>query len=228
MKIAVMGAMESEIAPILAAMGEYQTIEYANNHYYLGEYAGHQLVVAYSKIGKVFSTMTATLMIEKFGAETLIFSGVAGGISPHIKVKDLVVATATAQHDVDITAFGYEYGFIPKSKRFIETDERLRAIALQVAQAQSEALHQGVIATGDQFIYEPHKKVFIQKEFDAIALEMEGGSVNKVCHEMGIPCLLLRAISDTADGGAIDDFPSFVVEAAQRSAKITLGVIKAL
>ena len=81
MKIAIMGAMPEEIAPILEKVGDYRTVAFANNRYYEATYRGVDLVIAYSKIGKVFSTLTAATMIEHFGAEKLLFSGVAGAIS---------------------------------------------------------------------------------------------------------------------------------------------------
>ena len=114
MKIAIMGAMPEEVAPILEKLGEYTTTKYAGNTYYEASYNGVALVIAYSKIGKVFSTLTATTMIEHFGAEKLLFSGVAGAISSKLKVGDLIVATKLSQHDLDITAFGHPFGFVPE------------------------------------------------------------------------------------------------------------------
>ncbi|MEA1917859.1 MAG: 5'-methylthioadenosine/S-adenosylhomocysteine nucleosidase, partial [Campylobacterota bacterium] len=116
MKIAIMGAMQEEIKPILEMIGDYKTTAYAGNTYYEASYKNLELVVAYSKIGKVFSTLTATTMIEHFGAEKLLFSGVAGAVNPELKVGDLIVATELVQHDVDIVAFGHPYGFIPEGK----------------------------------------------------------------------------------------------------------------
>ena len=76
-KIAILGAMEIEILPILEKLGDYKTVDYANNKYYLATYKKKDLVIAHSKIGKVFSAMTATIMIEHFGVDTLFFTGVA-------------------------------------------------------------------------------------------------------------------------------------------------------
>ena len=124
MKIAIMGAMPEEIAPILEKVGEYKTTTYAKNTYYEATYKGVELVIAYSKIGKVFSTLTATTMIEHFGAEKLLFSGVAGAVSPELRVGDLVVATKLSQHDLDITAFGHPFGFVPEGAVFVEAEDR--------------------------------------------------------------------------------------------------------
>jgi len=224
-KIAILGAMEIEIKPLLEKLQKYEVVEYANNKYYTAEYQGHELVIAYSKIGKVFSAMTATIMIEHFGADVLLFTGVAGGLQ-ELKVGDLIAATATVQHDVDITAFGYPYGKNPISEVQIETSKDLLSKAQLVAKELGLNLQTGVIATGDQFVHSTDRKEFVIKEFAAKAIEMEGGSVNLVCNELGVPCLILRSISDTADGDAPENFDEFAMMAAQRSADFVMSIIR--
>ncbi|EBA52149.1 5'-methylthioadenosine-S-adenosylhomocysteine nucleosidase [Francisella tularensis subsp. holarctica 257] len=223
-KIAILGAMEIEILPILAKLDNYETIEYANNKYYLANYQDKELVIAYSKIGKVFSSLTATIMIERFGVEALLFSGVAGGLQD-LKVGDMIAATATVQHDVDITAFGYPYGKIPISEVEIKTSAKLLKQAQNVANELGLNLHTGVIATGDQFVHCAERKDFVIKEFDAKAIEMEGASVNLICNEMGVPSLILRSISDTADGYAPENFDEFAKIAAKRSANFIMQIL---
>jgi adenosylhomocysteine/aminodeoxyfutalosine nucleosidase len=223
-KIAILGAMELEIQPILEKLGNYETVAYANNKYYLATYNDKELIIAHSKIGKVFSAMTATIMIEHFGADTLIFTGVAGGLKD-LQVGDIMAATATVQHDFDITAFGYAMGHVPSSEVKINTSESLLDSVQKVALDMGIDLKYGVIATGDQFIHNVDKKDFIVNEFDAMALEMEGASVNLVCNEIGIPSLILRSISDTADGAATDNFDEFAIMAAKRSARLVLGLL---
>ncbi len=226
MKIAIMGAMREEIDPILERMDAYQTNEHAGNVFYTCSYSGHELIIAYSKIGKVFSAITATVMIERFGAQTLLFSGVAGGISKDLNIGDLIMARALCQHDVDITAFGHPFGFIPEGTLMSEADESLRSIAKVVASDMGITLKEGIIATGDQFVASSERKLWIESEFNADALEMEGASVACVCQNFNIPFFVLRAISDTADGGASDDFDAFLKTSAQVSATFVLEMVK--
>ena len=226
MKIAIMGAMREEIDPILETVGTYTTNEYAGNVFYECTYGGHELVIAYSKIGKVFSAITASVMIERFHAEKLLFSGVAGGISKELKIGDLIMASALCQHDVDISAFGHPYGFIPEGSVMIETDSDLRSLAAEVAVDMEIELYEGIIATGDQFVASSERKEWIEKTFNADALEMEGASVACVCHNFGIPFFVLRAISDSADGEAGVDFDTFLQSSAQVSAKFILEMVK--
>ncbi len=228
MIIAIMGAMPEEIEPILERVGSYKTTEYAHNRYFTCNHAGHTLVIAYSKIGKVFSALTAATMIEKFGAQILLFSGVAGGINPKLQIGDLIVATKLCQHDLDITAFGHPYGYVPEGAVYIESDAALRQSALEVAATMGITLQEGVIATGDQFVASNERKAWIESTFHADALEMEGTAVAVVCDALEVPFLILRAISDTADMDAGFDFDTFLESSAKVSARFIMKMVEKL
>lgn len=225
MKIAIMGAMPEEVAPILEKLGNYTTTEYAGNKYYEAQYRGVDVVVAYSKIGKVFSTLTATTMIEHFGCTKLLFSGVAGAINPELKVGDLIVATKLSQHDLDITAFGHPYGYVPEGAVYVETDKELNNISKTVAQSLGKRVREGIIATGDQFVANEERKNWIGETFNADALEMEGGSVAVVCNALDIPFFILRAISDAADMDASFSFDEFLETSAIESAEFVMKML---
>ncbi len=220
--------MVEEIRPLLASLGAYSTKERAGNVYYEASYKGLDLVIAYSKIGKVFSSLTAATMIETFGAQKLLFSGVAGGINPKLKIGDLIAATALCQHDVDITAFGHPDGFIPEGKLFVKSDDTLLGIAKEVAREMEKNLLEGVIATGDQFVANEERKSWIAKTFGADALEMEGASVAVVCDALEVPFFILRSISDTADMDAGFNFDAFLESSAKESASFVLKMLDKL
>lgn len=226
--IAILGAMNEEITPILAALGEHKTVEYAGNKFYLASHGGKELVIAYSKIGKVNSTLTATILIEKFGAQKLLFTGVAGALNENLKIGDLLYATALAQHDLDITAFGHPHGYVPGIEIFTKTDATINAVALKVAAQKGLNLIGGTIATGDQFVCDGAKKEWIKKTFNADAVEMEGASVAQVCTQLGVPFFMLRAISDEAGGGAEFDFDEFLQSSAKTSADFVLAMVREL
>jgi len=228
MNIAIMGAMPEEIAPLLEKVGEYKMTEYAGNKYYEATYAGHNLVIAYSKIGKVFSTLTATTMLQKFGAEILLFSGVAGAINPKLKIGNLIAATKLCQHDLDITAFGHPHGYVPEGKQFVEADAALVAKAKEVAAEMNLDLMEGTIATGDQFVADPVRNKWIGDTFGADALEMEGASVACVCDAMNVPFFILRAISDAADMDASFSFDEFLESSAIESANFIIKMVEKL
>ena len=227
-KLAIMGAMEEEIEPLLAYFENVNVVEFANYKYYEVNYKGLDIVVAYSKIGKVFASLTATTMIEKFTCDTLLFSGVAGGINPELKIGDLIIADKLCQHDLDITAFGHPNGFVPGGKVFVEATESLRNIAKKVANENNLKVIEGTIATGDQFVHSTERKDFIQSTFNADALEMEGASVAVVCDALNVPFFILRAISDTADMDAGFDFDEFLKSSAKNSADYLIKIVNEL
>ena len=223
-----MGAMPEEIAPILEKIGTYKTTEYAGNRYYEATYNGVDLVIAYSKIGKVFSTLTAATMIEHFGAQKLLFSGVAGAISDELKVGDLIVATKLSQHDLDITAFGHPFGYVPEGAVFVESDKTLIELSKNVAAEMGLHVKEGIIATGDQFVANEERKNWIGSTFNADALEMEGASVAVVCDALHVPFFILRAISDAADMDASFSFDAFLESSAKTSAEFVMKMVEKL
>ena len=225
-KIAIMGAMPEEVEPIVAKLDDLKETVYGANTYYEGSYKGQEVVVAYSKIGKVFATLTATILIEKFACDRLLFSGVAGAISSELSIGDLIIAEGLCQHDLDITAFGHPYGYVPEGEVCIPTDETLRTIAKQVAVSKGLKLKEGIIATGDQFVANAERKDWIGSTFNAAALEMEGASVAVVCSSLGIPFFILRAISDSADMDASFNFDAFLESSAKISAEFILSMVE--
>jgi len=220
-----MGAMPEEIEPLLEKVNNIKKTEYASNVYYEAEYKGKEIVIAYSKIGKVFASLTATILIEKFACDRLLFSGVAGAIDPDLNIGDLVIADGLCQHDLDITAFGHPHGFVPEGEVCIPTDPYFRQIAKDIAARKGLPLKEGIIATGDQFVANVERKNWISKMFDAHALEMEGASVAVVCNAMNVPFFILRAISDSADMDAGFDFDKFLESSAKVSAEFILEMV---
>jgi adenosylhomocysteine/aminodeoxyfutalosine nucleosidase len=225
-KIAIMGAMPEEIEPLISRLENVTTTIYAANTYYEGRYRGQDVVVAYSKIGKVFATLTATILIERFGCDMLLFSGVAGAIADDLKIGDLIIADGLCQHDLDITAFGHPFGYVPEGDVCIPADLNLRTIAKKVAAAKGIVLKEGVIATGDQFVADPERKEWIGETFNAHALEMEGASVAVVCNALNVPFFILRAISDSADMDASFNFDAFLESSAKISADFILAMVE--
>jgi len=234
MKIAIMGAMIEEVEPFLNLGGhepllkyfkKHNDITYGKNLYHEARYKGLDIVLGYSKIGKVNAALTAATMIEKFGAEQLLFTGVAGAVNPELKIGDLVVATQLCQHDLDITAFGHPHGYVPEGKVYIEPSHELLHIAKNVADERGISLKGGIIATGDQFIADPARKQWIKQTFEADAIEMEGAAVAVICDAFNVPFFVLRAISDAADMDAAFDFDEFLKHSSQVSSSFVLAML---
>jgi len=225
MKIGIIGAMKSEIKPLLDFYKDYKEVIVGKQIFYEINYNGLELVVVESKIGKVAAAMSATILITKFNSSKIFFSGVAGGLDESLEIGDLILAKSLCHHDVDITAFGHPKGHIPEVGVFIKTSNELRNLALDVAKKNNIKVKEGIVATGDQFVSNSETKKNIVKNFNASALEMEGVAVAQVAQELEVPCLILRSISDKANGDAPSNFDEFVEIAAKNSSSFIIKII---
>lgn len=223
--LGIIGAMPEEIAPLLKIFSNYEEEKVGGNTYYKISYNGLNIVIAYSKIGKVHASLTCATMILHFKVTSIIFTGVAGSLSSDLKIGDIVVATSLCQYDVDITAFGHPLGFIPESKVYFDSDAYLNDIAYRVAKAANININKGIIASGDNFISSKERKQWIADNFNACAVEMEGASIAVVSTLLNIPFCIIRSISDGADDNADINFDEFLFEAANKSASFIVGMI---
>ena len=142
----------------------------------------------------------------------IINTGVAGSLDNRINIGDLVVSTDVVHHDVDVTPLGYEPGFVPSmDTTAFAADDKLRELAVRVAHevAPEIGVHEGRVASGDQFISSSEQKQRIVETFGAMCAEMEGAAIAHVCHLARTPFVIVRVITDKADEPASVDYPTF-------------------
>lgn len=224
----VVGAMSVEVEFLRRRMKVERVSRVASMEFYVGQLAGKDVVIVAGCGGKVNATVAVQILIDRWQVSALVFTGVAGAISPTLAVGDIVIATDTVQHDVDVTAFGYELGAIPDwHVTAFDTDSTLREVAKRVAVASCPdvTVVEGRIATGDQFIHTPSIKRTIADTFGAVAVDMESAAVGQVAWLNHVPYIVIRAISDKADGEAQVVFDQFLSVVARRAASIVEGII---
>ena len=117
--IGIIGAMHEEVVELTELLKNKSVIKEAGMDFYMGLLNDKEVVVVEGGIGKVNAAVCTTLLINKFNAEKVIFTGVAGGINPILNVGDIVISSDLIQHDVDVTAFGCKFGEIPRMKEYI-------------------------------------------------------------------------------------------------------------
>lgn len=228
-KIAVMGAMDSEIKNLLNEMKNIEVLEKSGTKFYKGILQGKEVVLFKSGVGKVNASMTTTMAIELFQAKKIIFTGVAGAVNNKLNIGDVVISENLVQHDFDTTAFGRKKGLVPGSKDGVfAADKELISVAKDASEKVlgKERSHIGTIATGDQFIADKGKVSELQGEFGAWAVEMEGAAVAHVANLHNIPVVVIRSISDKADGSAHMNFSEFEQLAADNSVNIVKEMLK--
>lgn len=232
-KWGILGAMALEVERLRLAMTEVTESEIAGQKYYDGKLCGRPVTVVQCGIGKVCAAVGIQILIDRFGAELLINTGVAGGLAPTLQVGDLVVCTDAVQHDFDLTAFGCARGCMDDSNgntaptRYA-ADPRMRKLFCRTAAACFADVRtlEGTIATGDVFVDSGDLKRELRNIYGAAAAEMEGAAAAQTAVMNDVPFLIVRAISDLAEGEATKSYEEFKIEAADRVAAILTAMAK--
>lgn len=187
-----------------------------------GKLFGKDAVLAVCGPGKVNAALCAQSMILTYHPEWVLNLGVAGSGEEGVGIGDMVIATCAVQHDMDTSPIGDPVGLVSKINLVeIPCDAALRQALVQAAASlQDTKVHEGVIATGDQFINKAEVRSAIHARFHAKAVEMEGGAVAHACYMHGVPCGVLRSISDGANGQSDMDYPTFTKLAASHSQQV--------
>lgn len=229
MKFGIIGAMEEEIALLRDSMENVQETTIARMTFYDGTIGGTPATVVYCFMGKVNAGVATQVLIERFDATHIIFTGVAGSLDSSIDIGDIVISTDCVQHDINGAGLGHEPGVNPDINMLaFEADSALRAAALEAAKATCTDIQvfEGRVATGDQFINDNNEKNRIVTMFGAICCEMEGGAVAQVAWLFDVPYVVIRAISDKADEDGGVDFRSFLEASSKRCASLVKYMIE--
>ena len=224
--LGIIGAMQEEVELLLGGLEHAGKTEYPGVTLHTGTLDGLEVLITVSGIGKVNAAMTSIYLLMA-GATRVVFTGVAGGIHPELQVGDIVVSSDCVQHDVDVTALGYRLGEIPGEVLSWPADEGLQALALETARkVQGVNVTGGRVVSGDVFVASPDKVAWLWQTFGAACAEMEGAAVAQVCARHGVPYVVVRSVSDTADGGANVDYKEFMPIVARHSAQVVRGMTR--
>ena len=241
--IAIVGAMQQELAGLKQALQNTHTIKLGSRQVTSGTWHGQPVVLALSHIGKVAAATTATALIERFDITALVFTGVAGGLGEGVNVGDMVVATEFLQHDMDASPLFPAYEVPMYGRAHFPTDLHLTQSLKSAAQdilknpaqwidmevmrelhVHAPKVHAGLVVSGDRFVSTTSEcKDLQQRQPKALAVEMEGAAVAQVCLDYGVPFAAVRTISDRADDSATVDFSRFIHEVASRYTLALLG-----
>lgn len=220
--LGIIGAMDIEIEGIRSLMTDKKEKMISGISFVSGKLGKSEAVTAVCGIGKVFAAICTQSMILEYDPDVIINTGVAGGLSPELKIGDIAVAKNVVQHDMDPSALGDPVGFIPGLDIiYIDTDTEVSAMLYECVKSEGVNALYGTVATGDQFIASSDKKNSIVGNFGAVAAEMEGAAIGQVCYVNKKPFAVLRAISDSADENSVEDYPAF----AQAMAKKYISVV---
>ena len=239
--LAILSALPQEQRGLIELLHMPYRVRHANRDFWLGDLHGQPVVLALSKIGKVAAATTTTALIEHFGARSVVFTGVAGGLGTGVDVGDVVVATDFVQHDLDASPLYPRYELPLYGRTRIACDTFLSGLlfeaccialaseSLAIHRFRNPRVHRGLIASGDRFVCGAGEsrrllELMVQAGHDVQAVEMEGAAVAQVCLDYDVPFAVMRTISDRADDNALVDFSDFIETVASPYAQQTLKV----
>lgn len=244
--IAVMSALNQEIAALRANVDRPSTVDIQGSRIHCGHIHGRPVVIASTGIGKVNAAVTTALLVERFEIEMVLFTGVAGGLDPDLDVGDIVIAERTVGHDTGVLERGrlqhYQAGHVPffnPTDRFGYTPdpELLERVMETIEGFELEPIGDridpprivvGTVLTGDQFVNDPVVRERLHSEFSGTAVEMEGAAMAQAAERFGVPHLVIRALSDLAGVESHIDFTRFFEEVSRNSGRLIRRILPVL
>ena len=229
MKIGIIAAMPEELAYLIQHLENAGQEKILDNTYHTGKIGAVELVLVESGIGKVMSAMSVAILADHFQVDAVINTGSAGAVASGIAVGDVVIADKLAYHDVDVTAFGYDYGQMAQQPLYFESDKKFISLIQESLSKLDQTWHLGLIATGDSFVAGEDKIRAIKEHFpQVLAVEMEGAAIAQAAQALNLPFLVVRAMSDNANHEASVSFDEFIVEAGRRSAQALMTLLQSI
>ena len=228
-RIGIIGAMDEEVSTLKDAMHTDRTETIASMEFFVGSLGGCDVVVVQCGMGKVNAGTCAQILVSKFNVRAVINTGVAGSLDNILNIGDFVVSTDAVEHDFDVSPIGFVKGEIPYTGEYaFEADADLRAKAVDaiIKSNTDVTVHEGRVCSGDQFISTGEQKAAITSNFGGLCCEMEGGAIAQICYLNDTPFVIIRAISDKADGSSSEDYEVFKKQAAERSARAVMYLLE--
>ena len=225
--IGIIGALSEEVSGLISQLDCHECETVSGIEFHTGRLCGKRVSVARCGVGKVFAAICAEAMIIKYSPSLLINTGVGGALGGELMTSDIVIAEKVCQHDMDTSPLGDPKGLVSGiNKIFFDADERAVSILKNAAEELGLRAFVGTVASGDRFVADRSEKIRIASGFDALACEMEGGAVAHTAYVNNTPFVVIRAISDSADGEATMDYPEFMPIAAKNSSALTMALVK--
>lgn len=227
MTIAIIGAMEQEVALLRDKISNLETYQFAGCIFYSGTLNGQSVVLTRSGIGKVAAAIATTVVLQRYQPSAVINTGSAGGFDPSLEVGDVVISSELRYHDVDVTAFDYEMGQVPANPPAYPADAKLIKMAEKASATTSEhKVITGLICTGDTFMTDQNRIDEARRHFpDMAAVEMEGAAIGQVCHLAEVPFVVIRSLSDIAGKSSPQSFEEYLDTAAKHSSALVENMV---
>jgi len=224
MQVGIIAALKEEIEPLVESMQDVETSKWGRRSVHQGRIGDCHVVAMAGGVGKVKAAACTQYLIDRFSLDALICTGVAGAVNPRLQTGDVVISEKTLQHDFDP---GDPELLKKFRKRWVQADAGLVKLAREAARelGLADRCHAGKVLTGDQAIVSQERRRWLWKTFRGDCVDMESAAVAQVCQMNGVPWVIVRAISDSAEEDSISEFRGNLREAATLASKVAVGVV---
>ena len=185
----------------------------------------YELCVVSSGAGEIAAAAAAELLITGYGVSLIVNFGVVGGLTEEMTMARTVVVERVVHTDFDTSDWdGCERGrYLAYPTRYVPADPEL----VRKAREAAPELVPVTCASADKFVAGAEKKRALHAEFAADICEMEAAGILLTANRAGVPCLLIKAVSDGITGGA-EEFEREIRHSSEVCLEVTDRIIRSL
>ena len=223
-RLGIIVAMEVEVSLLREQLEAPSASQRAGMTFWSGLLRGMPVVIVPCGVGKVNAALCVQVMADLYGVTHVVNTGIAGSLDASLEIGEIVISSDVMYHDVQVGTIGnYPRGQVPgMDVRAFPVDRTLGALAARMCSEQGIAYRTGRIVSGDQFICDSEIKAEIARQCGGLCVEMEGAAVAQAAYMSGVPFLVIRAMSDSAD----DDAAMTYYEFKERACRQTAGIVR--
>lgn len=227
MRVGIICAGDSELAPFLPLIDGCRITEKAMLKFYEGTINGTAVVALFSGVCKVNAAVAAQILIDIYGIDMIINAGTAGGMDPELEIFDSVISTEAAYHDVAPDILTEFHPWLETV--YFKADQKLLNLTHKAIKKMDMEgkVYWGRMVTGEAFITDEGRQK-INEQFAPMTVDMETASIAHVCYVNSIPFISIRSITDTAAHSGTGHFEENCKKASEIAKDITVALLKEL
>ncbi len=213
-----------EMSAVFERYGQAENVrESGGFKLYTYELEDYTLYLAHCGVGEIAAAAAAQELISKYGVELIVNFGVVGGLTEDMASTRTCIVEKIVHYDMDLTECdpvppgqypGFDSPFLPATAELVE-----KAVAIE------PGLKRVICASADKFVGDPEKKRRLHEQFGAEICEMESAGIVLTCLRNNIPCLFIKTVADSINGGA-EEFYELVKSTSAICLEITERIIK--
>ncbi len=225
--IGIICAMKEEVKSIYDLMQnkfEYKMVE---KEITIGKINGKQIALIISGIGTTNAAIAAMVLINQFDLKKIYNFGTAGGCHKDSKIGDIVIANGLLYLDVDLRAFDYQYGQIPKLPSVFSA--KTHYYNYIKSKIKNLNITQGIVGTTNKFINNSQEITDLQKiSKDFSVIDMESTAIAQTCFLAKIDFICIKVVSDVYNNDVKNNaiqFDDFIVQASYHYQEILVELL---